>query len=161
MLIMKNTHTLLLIAGLSPATLLLPGCSKPAGTQPAAQNTMAAAKDLAADVKGAAVDSWDRIKDYTYEKREDFAATLDRMAEKTDADIRAMNAKFTGLPDAAAKERDHAIKEAKEARATLASQLVFLRTSTAETWASAKVQADQAWRHLQDAYNKLKASPTS
>jgi hypothetical protein len=158
---MKTTHTLLLIASFSPAALLPSGCSKPDAGQPAAQNTMTAAKDIAADVKGAAADSWDRIKDYSYEKREDFAATLDRMAGKMDADIRAINVRFTGLPDAAAKERDHAVKEANEARAELESQLVFLRTGTADAWANTKQQATQAWQHLQTAYDKVKSSPTS
>jgi outer membrane murein-binding lipoprotein Lpp len=158
---MKTTVSLLLIAALSPAIMLLASCTKTNKVDQAVQSTKAAVKELAADVKAAVSDSWDSIKDYTYEKREDFAASLDRMADKRDAEIKEMNAKLTGLPDAAAKERDRAVKEYNEARAYLKSKLAELRTGTADTWADAKEKATEAWKRTQAAYEKVKASPTS
>ena len=158
---MKITHSLLLVAALSPAGLLLSSCAKTEEAQSVAQSTKTAVKELATDVKATVSDSWDSIKEYTYEKRTDFAAALDRMAEKRDAEIQAMNAKVTGLPDAAAKDRDKAVKEFNEARSYLKSQLADLRTGTADTWADAKEKVSQAWLRLQAAYDKVKASPTS
>jgi hypothetical protein len=158
---MKTTHSLLLIAALSPAVILLSSCSKTGSVQQDAQDTKAAAKDIVADVKDAASDSWDSIKEYTYEKRDDFAASLDRMAAKHDGAIQAMNAKLTGLPEAAAKERDSAVKEFNEAHAQLKSQLADLRKSTADTWTDAKEKVAATWQRMQAAYDKVKSSPTS
>jgi hypothetical protein len=157
---MKTTRCLLLLAALSPAAILLPSCAK-SDVQEAAQSTKAEAKDLAAAVKDTAADSWDSIKDYTFEKRSDFAASLDRLSEKYDAEIGKMNAKLTGLPDATAKERDHASKEFTEARASLKSHLADLRNASADSWADAKAKTGESWQRLQAAYAKLKASPTS
>lgn len=158
---MKTTHSLLLIAALSPAAIFLSGCAKADGVQQVAQDTKAAAKDIVADVKAAAVDSWDSIKDYTYEKRNDFAASLDRMAAKHDADVREMNAKVKGLPEAAAQERDRAVKEFNEANIYLKSLLMDLRNGTADTWDNAKKKVAESWEHVQAAYEKVKSSPTS
>ena len=158
---MKTAHSFLFIAALSPAVILLSSCAKNDGVQQAAQSTKAAARELAADVKAAVSDSWDNIKDYTYEKRDDFAASLDRMAGKLDANIQEMNAKLTGLPDAAAREQDRAVKEFNAARAQLKSRLADLRSGTADTWVDAKGKVVQAWQRMQAAYDKVKSGPTS
>jgi len=158
---MKTTRSLLLIVALSSATILATGCAKSDSVQAVAQSTPAAVKEAAADVKTAVSDSWDTVKDYTYDKRADFAAALDRMAENRDAEIQAMNAKLTGLPDAAAKDRDQAVKEFNEARSYLKSQLTDLRTGTADTWVDAKEKVAQSWQRMQAAYDKVKASPAS
>ena len=158
---MKHTRSLLLLIVLGPIAALLSSCSKNDGVQTAVQKTKAATKDIAADIKAVALDSWDSIKDYTYDKREDFAAGLERMADKHDADLATLNAKLTGLPDDAAKQRDRAVKEFKEARTNLKSELASLRASTADTWAEAKESAAQSWQRVQAAYEKIKASSTT
>jgi hypothetical protein len=149
---MTTTRSLLLLAALSPTCLLLPGCGKTDSAPTSAAPT------TATDIKAAAADTWDSIKDYTHDKRADFAAALDRMADKGDAGIRAMNAKLAGLPDAAAKAQDSAGKEFAEALANLKTQTTNLRAATAETWADAKEQAAQSWRRMEAAYEKLKPS---
>ncbi len=158
---MKTTRSFLLLAVLSPAALWLSGCARSGDVQSAAQTTKAVAKDLAADVATPAADSWAGIKDYTFEKRTDFAAGLDRLMEKQDAGLAAMNAKLTGLPDAAAKERDHAVKQFNEARSFLKSELDSLRTGTAGAWTVSKEKVTVAWQRTEAAYEKVKASPTS
>jgi hypothetical protein len=155
---MKTTNSLLLIAALSPAAILLSSCAKTDSVQQTAQDAKTAAKEMVADVKATASNSWDSIKEYTYEKRDDFAASLDRMAAKHDSAIQEMNAKLKGLPDAAARERDHAVKEFNEARVELKSQLANLNKSTAETWADAKEKAAKSWQRVQAAYEKVKSS---
>ncbi len=165
---MKSTTSLLLLAALSPAIILQSSCAKTDKVDQAVQSTKTTArevavnvKDAAVAVKDAAVDSWDSLKDYTFDKREDFAAGLDRMADKCDAGVRAMNAKVTGLPDAAAREQASAVKEFNEARAYLKSKLIELRSGTADTWDDTKQQAVNAWKRTQAAYDKVKASSTS
>ena len=158
---MKHTRSHLFLSVLGTVAVLLSSCSKNDSVQTVAQNTKAAAKDITADIKAVALDSWDSIKNYTHDKREDFAAGLERMAAKHDAELAALNAKLTGLPDAAAKQRDHAVKDFKEARANLKSELASLRAGTADTWAEAKESAAQSWQRVHAAFEKIKASPTS
>ncbi len=158
---MKNHRSLLFLAALSAALLPLSGCAKNDAVASAVQDTKTAAKDLAADVKQAAVDSWDAVKDFTFEKRAEFSAGLDRMAAKHDAEVAAANAKVKGLPETAAKERDHANKEFADARANLKAALADVGNATADTWAATKEKSAQAWQRLHAAYAKLIATPTS
>ena len=158
---MKTIHSLPFFAALSAAAILLSGCAKTDTVQSVAQDTAATAKDVAADVKTAAVDSWDSLKGYTYEKREDFAAGLDRMSDKKDAELRAMNARLAGLPDETAKARDHAVKDYNEARASLKTHLAEVRASSADTWADAKEKTNQAWQRVQATYDKVTSSSKS
>jgi hypothetical protein len=160
---MTTTRSLLLLTLISPVALLLPGCGKQteSSTAPAVQMPAPTAKDLAADIKAAAAESWASIKDYSYEKRDDFAAGLERMTAKHEAAIGTMNAKLTGLSDDAAKARDAASKEFADALADLKVQTAHLRTGSAEMWGDAKAKIAQSWERVQTAYEKLKASPTA
>src|SRR6185312_11321881 len=102
----KNTP--ILLAALGFAALLQPACSKHESAGQAVENTKAVAKDAAVAVQETAADSWDSIKDYTYEKRADFADGLDRMAAKRDAEVAEWNARTARLPDTAAAAREKA-----------------------------------------------------
>ena len=108
---MKTSSSLLLLAALRPAVLLTTGCTKPASTPSDSSTT------VASNLQAAASDSWDSIKDYTYEKRVEFAASLDRMAASSDTEVSAMNAKMKGLPADTAKARESAVKEFNDASA--------------------------------------------
>ena len=55
------------------------------------------------------------------------------MAGNLEADVREMTAKFIGLPNAEAWERNHTNKEFARAYAYLQSLLADLRTGTADT----------------------------
>jgi hypothetical protein len=157
---MKTQRSLfLLIATISPAALLLSGgCSKNNREPSVVQDTKAAVKDAAADVKEAVVDSWESIKDFTYEKRTDFSAAVDRMAKKLDDKVVALKAKTADVSDAAAKDRENALKELDEARADLKSKFADLGNATADTWADAKAQVTLAWQKVQAAYDKATKS---
>ncbi len=139
--------------------LSLSAWAQPDAVQPAAQTTKVPAKELAA--KATVSDSWDSIKDYTYGKRDAFAASLERMAGILEVEVREMNAKVTGLTESAAKERDNTNKEFAEAHTYLKSLLADLRTGTADTWDNAKEKVARSWDSVQAAYEKVKASPTS
>ena len=161
---MKTTHFLLLVTALSPVAFLTPSCAKSDSGQPVAPGATAAARDAAADAKTAATpaDSWDSIKDYAYEKREAFAAALERMAGKLDGEVRELAAKVAGQTETeSTKARNVAVKEFNDAVIYLKSQLADLRTGTADTWDSAKGKVVQAWEKVQATYDQVKASPTS
>lgn len=158
---MNNLRSLLLLAAVSPAVIILSSCAKKDTVQTAVAKTEAAAKDVVAEVKSAAVESWDAVKDYSFEKRAEFSANLDRLAAKHDADVAESNAKVKGLPESAAKERDRANKEFAAARASLKTAISELGDATTESWAAARSKAVEAWQRTQIAYEKLKASATS
>jgi hypothetical protein len=157
---MKTQRSLfLLIATLSPAALLLSGgCAKNKSEPSVVQDTKAAVKDAAADVKEVVSDSWSSIKDFTYEKRTDFSAAIDRMAKKLDDQSVELKAKTADVSDAAAKNRESALKEFNEARADLKSKLADLGNATADTWSDAKAKVVLAWQKVQAAYDKASKS---
>jgi outer membrane murein-binding lipoprotein Lpp len=156
---MKTSRLLLLLAaGLSPVALLMTGCSKTDTASSDADKVKADASAVAADVKTAASDSWDSIKDYTYEKRVEFSASMDRMSVQLDDKTREIKAKFTGVPAATSKDRDSAVAEYDAARADLKARLADLSNATADTWADAKAKVAEAWKHVHAAYEKVKAS---
>ncbi len=119
------------------------------------QDAKTAAANAAADVKVAVSDSWDSIKDFTYDRRADFSAAIDRMANELDDKTAAMNAKVAGAPDAASRERDSAKKDYDEARSNLRAKLKDLGNATADTWADAKARAAVAWKNMQAAYDRM------
>ena len=158
---MTIIRSLLLLAALSPAAIMLSSCAKTDNPPSTAAPDSTAIRNGLATAKAAAADTWENIQGYAFEKRADFAAALDRMADKSDAGIRAMNAKLTGLPDAAAKAQDSAGKEFAEALASLKVQTASLRAATVEAWADAKEKTAQSWRRVEAAYAKLNAGPAT
>jgi hypothetical protein len=153
---MKTLRSLtLLAAALSPAALFICGCSKTDDSTKTAQDAKAAASSAVADVKAAASDTWASIKDFTYERRADFSAAMDRMSKDLDEKTAAMKAKFAGVPDDASKERASALQDYDSARADLKARLTELGNATADTWADAKAKADAAWKRVQAAYDRV------
>lgn len=151
---MKTTQRVLLLAALSPAVLLFSNCAKTEDAKSLAQNA-------ASDLKAAAFETWDGVKDYTFEKRDDFAASLGRMSDRSDATVRDLNARRTALTGAAAKDRDSATQEFNDARTALKAQLAGLPAVTTESWNDAKAKVAQAWQRLDAAFVKVKAVPMS
>lgn len=119
------------------------GCSKSSDQSTVAQDV----KKATDDVKSTAVDSWNSIKDYTFEKRTDFVAAMGRMSD-------AMSAKVSAMPDAAAKDKAAAIKDYNDASADLKARLADLGNATSDTWAAAKAKVDEAWQKVQTSYDK-------
>lgn len=153
---MKTSKILFVLAvGLSPAAFFVSGCSKSNDTASNVDKAKDEAKEAVADVKGAASDSWDSIKDFTFDRRSDFSASIDRMSAKMDEKAREVRAKVATVPDAASKDRDSAIKEYDEARAELKVKLTDLGNATSDTWADAKAKVSDSWKRVQAAFEKV------
>ncbi|MFZ1056833.1 MAG: hypothetical protein WAN79_14260 [Opitutaceae bacterium] len=138
---------------LAPIGLLFAnGCSKSDKDKvaDAVQQTKVSVVNAAEDVKAAAITTWDRIKDATYEKRSEFSASLAKAADKMDEKIADLKTK--AAPDS--PERAEAIKKYDEARAELKSKLSDLGNASADTWSNAKEEAAKAWRKLEAAFDK-------
>ena len=141
-----------------PVTQTPPPPSEPAR---ALRDARTAATNVAADAGAALSASWEGIKDFTYEKRADVAASLNRLQANVDEQVQALKAKRATVSEASAKDWDFAMKELEDARADLKYKLSELNKATAETWAEAKERAAEAWRRTQEAAAKVKASTTS
>jgi len=120
-----------------------------------AADVKADTKAAVADVKAAVADSWDSIKDFTYEKRADLSARIDRMSRDLDARTAALTARVAGVPDATSADRVRAMKEYDEARAELKARLADLGNASAHTWAEAKARAAVAWKNMQAACDRV------
>jgi len=151
---MKPTPSVILLAAISAATIGLTGCNKNTTVKEAAQDTATVAKDIASDVRDSAVSTWDTVKNYTFEKKSDFADAMERMAAKTDAEVDSLAAKSEPA-------RDKAAEEYRVARAAFKIQLGYLREASAETWSATKDKTAEAWDEVQIAYKKVKASVAS
>jgi len=149
---MKTSRFLLLFAAvLSPAALIFSGCSKgDTSSTPVDQ-----VKAGAADVSNTVSDSWDSIKDYTYDKRVEFTASFSRMTGKIDDQASDWKAKASS---SASADRASAVKDYDDARADLKAKVKDLDNATADTWADAKDKVNQAWKHVQSTYDKMTAS---
>jgi hypothetical protein len=141
-----NTHRFLIALSLVPAVLIVSsGCSK-------ADKDNAAA--VVQDIKATAVDTWDSVKNFTFEQRTDFSASMARMTQSMDNEIAAAKTKLNTAPDAAAKDREAAVKDYDDARADLKKSLANLNNATADNWADAKAKVAAAWQRVKAAYDR-------
>src|ERR1700722_3527243 len=133
----------------SAALLLSPGCSRSDDGVTTVQSTrsdgststvVVSDTNVNVDVSG----GWDRIKDFTFDRRADFSAGIDRMSKDMDDRTATFRARVAGAPDAASKDRDGAMKEFDDARADLKSKRTDLDNATADTWADAKAKTSES-----------------
>jgi hypothetical protein len=71
-----------------------------------------------------------------------------------DAEIDAAKTKLNTAPDAAAKDREAAVREYDVAKVDLKTSLTNLNNATADTWADAKAKVAVAWQRVKAAYDK-------
>jgi hypothetical protein len=152
---MKNPRTLLfLVATLAPVIVIgAAGCSKSDNSTASSnvQDAKAAATNAAVDVKNAAVDSWDNLREYTYDRRVEFSSSMDRMDQNMDDKIAAEKAQ---APSTLSADKQAAIKDYDDARADLKARLADLGNATADTWADAKAKVAAAWQRVKADYDK-------
>jgi hypothetical protein len=130
--------TFIALSAIVPAALLFTGgCSR-------------ADKDNATtvgqDIKTTAVDSWDSIKDYTFEKRVEFSAYMSKMDDSLDSKAADLKAKGKNLPDY------------DDAKSDFKKSLNDLNNATADTWADAKAKSEKAWDRVKAAYDNATKS---
>jgi hypothetical protein len=100
-------------------------------------------------------DSWDRMKDFTYDRRADLAAGIDRLAKDTDRKVDMYRPKAAGTSENLQADRDSAMKGYDDARADLKAKRADLDNATADTWESAKAKSGQSWQNTKAAYDKV------
>jgi uncharacterized phage infection (PIP) family protein YhgE len=151
----KALYLLFRIAAVvAPAALLISGCSKSTDSSTVVEQVKADTAQAVVDIRVDLSNSWNSIKDYTYEKRADFSSGMDRMSDKLDEKARALRSKTAGASDAASKDREAAIKDYDDARADLKARMTDLGNATADTWSDAKAKTVAAWNRVRAAYDK-------
>lgn len=147
---MKTTSTLprfLSLAALA-GVVVLSACSKTrdanathsASTTPSSSTPSSTAATATTGSSAMAVnanETWANIKDYSYDKRAEFAAKTDDYAAQLDRDLQ--NAK------------GDASKRIAEARDELRTAATEISNATADTWATTKERVGRAWQKAESA----------
>lgn len=146
---MKSSLLPALLAGL--ALLPFVGCNKhdQAEIKTGVQNAYA-------DTKAAFAKTWDKIRNYTYEKRADFDLEAKAAAERMDAQITELRTNYSEAK--ASASRKAAMEELKNSQADYREKMRALGTASADTWDSAKQNVILAWDKLQASYYKARTN---
>ena len=148
---MKNKHfhsTTLFAAAL--AVLAFTACSKEKN-ETLADKT----KDAYQDTKAAVAKGWDNLKDFTFEKRNDFSADLTAKQKAFEADVSKLRADYSDAQ--ASANRKAAMQELKDSEADYKEKFAALGNATSDTWASARDNVAASWDRLQASYAKARA----
>jgi hypothetical protein len=159
---MKNkliTTTVIIASSLTLLTFA--GCSKSKQesitekSKEAYQNTKSVVKEAALDTKAAVVKGWDNLKNYTFEKRGDFTATLKARQADLEAGVSKLRAEYSDAT--ASASRKAAMAELKDSEADYKEKLAALGNATADTWSSVRDNVATSWDRLQASYAKARA----
>lgn len=118
-------------------------------------DTSAKAGEVVADTKEAMGHGWDKVKSFTFDKRDDFTANAKALTSKMDAQMSDLHANYSEAK--ASSSRKAAMAEIKDSDAAYKQKLAALGTATADTWDSAKQNVIAAWDHLEATYYKARA----
>jgi hypothetical protein len=102
-------------------------------------------------VKTASEQTWERIRDYTFENRTEFMAGLKEIQAQMEKSVEALKARrttFTGDPGA----WDSEMKRLDDARIYLDSMASALAKATTVNWIARRDDVARAWDRLQGAY---------
>lgn len=135
---------------LTTLALALAGCSREERA-----DASASAKQAFADTKAALGDAWQDVKAFTFEKKEQFAATARAMTSKMDAQAAELRANYA--EDRASASRKAAMEEFKNSEADYKSKVDALGRASADTWDAAKQNVIAAWERLEASYRKARA----
>ncbi len=139
----------LLAAGVS--LLALTGCNKHDRDQASDK-----VKDAYQDTKDAVANGWDKVKSYTFDKKDDFTANAKALNSKMEAEVSELRANYSEAN--ASASRKAAMAELKDSEANYKEKLSALGNATADTWDSAKQNVIAAWDKLKASYDKARAN---
>ncbi len=141
----------LLFVTLGTAALTFTGCSKSDRA-----DASATVKEAARDTKEAIADGWGEVKNFTFDKRNDFNARAKSLGAEFDVKMSELRANYSEAQ--ATASRRAAMDELKNSEADYKAKLDALGTASADTWDAAKNNAILAWDRLQASYRKARAS---
>lgn len=107
------------------------------------------------NTKDAVSDSWDSIKDYSYEKKSDFVDRSKAVSADLEAKVSKLQADYA--ESKASASRKAAMNELKDANADFKDKMSALGDASADTWGAAKADVIHAWDRVEAAYKKAVA----
>jgi Skp family chaperone for outer membrane proteins len=126
----------------SLAILALAGCSK-GEREEMADDTKAAYQD-AKDKVG---EGWDRLKGYTYERRQDFQAEFNTKQAEVEAEVSELKAEYSEAE--ASASRKAAMEDLQNAELNYKEKLSAVGRASSATWDAARDDVIAAWDELQ------------
>ena len=134
----------------SLAVALAAGCSQQDRT-----NASTAVQDAYQDTKAAVSNAWDDVRDYSYDKKNDFTTSARAMSSRMESEISQLRANYSEAN--ASASRKAAMNQLKNDEADYKAKLDALGNATADTWDAAKQNVIAAWDKLQASYHKARA----
>lgn len=141
-----NTPYRLLLSLGAAGTLVFAGCSKQ--DRETAADKMEHAYNTSTE---AVADTWDDLKDYTFDKSAEFKRRAEAVSSDLDAKVAKLKADYKGEQASAARKA--AMDRVTSAQTTLSEKLAALRSASAATWESAKAEVIAATKKLEAAYD--------
>ncbi len=130
-------------------TSFLVGCTKQEQ-----HNATAAVKDTYQDSKAAMARTWDNVKGYSFDKKNDFTASAKSATEQMDAQVSQLRANYSEAK--ATASRKAAMEELKRDEADYKQKLNALGNATSATWDAAKNNVILAFDKMQASYYKAR-----
>jgi hypothetical protein len=154
------TAILFLAAGCLPALTASAKNSRPRQPQLVSLFARENSSDVVPEGLSPATDTWQNIRDFSYDNRREFSAVFSRMVARLDDEIRGLNEKRATMKSDP-HEWDFEMKELNNARADVQSKVTDLsRVSTPEAWNEARDRLGVAWDRAQKAVQAVRKSVT-
>ncbi|HCO26326.1 MAG: hypothetical protein CME31_00540 [Gimesia sp.] len=131
-------------------SLFLVACADESSTPPVPGETQVTGEDVKQKIGEAA----DTAKEFTKQKRDEYAKQLDQQLEGLDEKIAELETKGAKLKDDAKVEWNKKLEDLKSKRGKLSEKLKEFNASSSEAWEGLKKDLDIAWGNLKEAYDK-------
>ena len=135
--------------GLSGLLLLGTGCSREERSEAGTKM-----REAYAESKAALTETWDKVKAYSFEKRDEFAASARSLGARMDSELSELRKNYSA--ERASAARKAAMEELRNSEADYKAKLGALGNATAATWDSAKQSVIAAWERLEASYRKAR-----
>jgi hypothetical protein len=119
------------------------------------QEAKTAVKDTYDDSKAAMSKAWADMKNYSFERRNDFTAGAEAARARMDEQVSRLRADYSEAK--ASASRKAAMEELRNSEVDYREKLSALGAATADTWDSAKKNLQLAWDRLEAAYYNARA----
>ncbi|QDT40737.1 hypothetical protein Pan241w_07950 [Gimesia alba] len=131
-------------------SLLLVACENQNSPAPVSSEKKVTSEDVKKEI-GEAVDT---TKEFTKEKRDEYARQINQKLDDLNKKIAELEAKGDKLKEDAKTKWNERLKNLKQNRDQMSQQLEEFNKSSADAWDGLKRDLDIAWTNLKQAYDK-------
>lgn len=110
------------------------------------------------DVTKKATAAWEAMKDYTVERKNDAVAYGKKLMSDFDGKYRELEKKAAGATGEAKTKSEQQLKALRDKRAQAAKKLDELGKASGQTWDKVRRDFTDAYRELQEQYDKMVAA---